>query len=81
MIKDTIVQFVCFATNLGADKFIPEWEHYAKKIDLKKEPNLLELAGNTKNKFQYISQHEWPNRDFHFSFMNERKSDFLLKIR
>ncbi|MBI5858571.1 MAG: hypothetical protein HZB42_13105 [Sphingobacteriales bacterium] len=74
--KDSIVQFVCFATNLTPDLFIPEWESFAKKLRHKKqEPNLLELASEAKNKFRYISQHVWPDRDFHFSFMNERKSE------
>lgn len=78
--KDTIVQFVCFTTNLGTDEFITEWERYAKKLQHKKqELNLLELAVEAKNKFRYISQHIWSDRDFHFSFMNKKRSGFFTE--
>ncbi len=76
MIKDTIVQFVCFVTNLELDEFAPKWEQYAKRLmNKKQEPNLQQQVTKSKNKFRYISQHEWPDRDFHFSFMNERTSE------
>lgn len=76
MIKDTIVQFVCFITKLGPDQFISEWEPFAKRLQHKRqEPCLLELTGETKNKFRFISKHEWPDRDFHFSFLGEKKSE------
>ncbi|MEO7982585.1 MAG: hypothetical protein ABI688_00760 [Bacteroidota bacterium] len=76
MTKDTIIQFVCFITNLELDAFIAKWEPYAKKLLHKKEePNLQQLVTASKNKFRYISQHEWPDRDFTFTFMNERKSE------
>jgi hypothetical protein len=76
MIKDPIVQFVCFVTDLGLDEFLPEWERYAKRLMNKKcEPVLQQSVRGSKSRFRYISQHEWPNADFHFSFMNERKSE------
>lgn len=76
MIKQPIVQFVCFVTDLGPDEFLPEWESYAGKLMTKKcEPVLQQLVSGSKSKFRYISQHEWPDADFHFSFMNERKSE------
>jgi hypothetical protein len=82
MIKDSIIQFVCFTTNLGTGEFIAEWEPYAKKLHPKrKEPNLLEQAGNGKNKFRYLSRHEWSDRDFHFSFLNEKKSELFTENR
>jgi hypothetical protein len=76
MKKDTIVQFVGFATTLNLDTFAPLWERYAKKLATKKtEATLQQLGPETKNKFKYISQHEWPDKDLQFSFMNEKKSD------
>ncbi len=76
MKKDTIFQFVCFITNLELDEFVPKWEHYAKRLMNKKtEPALLQLVAGTKNRFRYISQHEWPDQDFQFSFMDERRSE------
>ena len=78
MIKDTIVQFVCFITNLELDEFAPEWERYAQKLLIKKvEPALLQQVAVTKNKFRYISKHEWPERDFNFSFINDRPSKYF----
>ncbi len=76
MIKDTIVQFVCFVTNLKLDEFAPKWERYAEKLIHKKsEPVLQQHAAETKTKFRYVSQHEWPDRDFHFIFTNEKRSE------
>jgi hypothetical protein len=76
MIKDTIVQFVCFITKLDLDEFAPKWERYAKRLmDKKNEPVLQQQLAGIKTKFQYVSQHEWPNRDFDFTFMNEKKSE------
>ena len=76
MKKDTIFQFVCFITNLGQDEFAPKWEQYAKRLNIKKaEPSLQQLVPGTKSRFRYISRHEWPDQDFQFSFMDERKSE------
>ena len=76
MKKDTIVQFVCFVTDHDLDAFGTEWENYAKKfIHKKTEPLLQQQAGETKNKFRYVSKHEWPTSDFQFKFMNERRSE------
>jgi hypothetical protein len=76
MKKDTIVQFVCFVTNLELDEFAPLWERYSKRPGNKKnDQTLQQLMTETKNKFRYISQHEWPDGDFHFTFMTERRSE------
>ena len=78
MIKNTIVQFVCFITNLELDEFIPEWERYTQKLLTKNaEPALMQQVATTKCKFSYISQHEWPERDFHFTFINDRPSKYF----
>ncbi len=78
MIKDTIVQFVCFLTNLELDEFSPEWERYGDQLKSKKaEPILLQQVSVKKNKFRYVSAHIWPERDFHFTFINERPSKYF----
>jgi hypothetical protein len=76
MKKDTIVQFVCFITNLQLDEFAPLWERYAKRLTNKKTGSALhQQAAETKTKFRYISQHEWTDGDFNFTFMNDRRSE------
>lgn len=76
MKKDTIVQFVCFVTNLDLEEFAPNWERYAKRfINKNADAVLQEQVIQSKNKYRYVSKHEWPQRDFQFSFMNEKKSE------
>ena len=76
MKKESIIQFVCFITNMEPDVFAPKWEHYAKRLMNKKtEPSLLQQVPGTKSRFRYLSQHEWPDKDFQFSFMDERRSE------
>ena len=76
MKKDTLYQFVCFATNLNIDVFSPEWERFAKKLKGKKnEPGLQQQAADSKARYRYVSQHEWPDHDFNFKFMGDRKSE------
>lgn len=78
MKKDTIVQFVGFITNLDLDEFAPKWEGYAQKLMNKKvQPVLQHQVAGAKSKFQYISRHEWSDSDFHFSFMNEKLSEYF----
>jgi hypothetical protein len=78
MIKDNIVQFVCYITNLEEEKFIPEWEEYAKKEMFKKqEPVLLQQEAGSKSRFRFLSQHQWPSGDTHFSFKDEKKSSYF----
>jgi hypothetical protein len=75
MKKDTIIQFVCFITNLRPDEFVPAWESYARRLMNKKTEPVLQQLTASKNKFRYISYHEWPGNDFHFSFMLGRNSE------
>lgn len=76
MKKDIIYQFVCFITNLELEEFAPKWEHYAKRLTNKKtEPALQQQVNGTKNRYRYLSQHAWPDQDFQFSFMDERRSE------
>ncbi len=74
MKKSTIVQFVCFVTSLQAEEFAPKWERYASKLLHSPESALQQQVG-TKTKYQYLSQHEWQDQDFLFSFMNETRSE------
>ncbi len=75
--KKNIVQFVCFETNLEFDKFIVNWEHYAKKFESKEvKTNLLEQV-NSKSKFRYVSQHMAPQDELQFTFMKEKRSVIL----
>jgi len=73
MKKDTISQFVCFITNLEFEEFVSRWEPYAKRFMNKKVETTLQQLGETKSRFKYISQHEWPQEDFQFAFMEGRK--------
>ena len=74
MKKDTIVQFVCFVTNLDLEEFAPNWERYAKRFISKNADAVLqEQVVQSKTKYRYVSKHEWSQRDFQFSFMNEKK--------
>jgi hypothetical protein len=73
MKNDTIFQFVCFITNLDFEAFAPRWEHYAKRFMRKNVETTLQQQSETKGRFKYISQHEWPQEDFQFAFMEERK--------
>ncbi len=76
MKKDTIIQFVCFVTELETDEFMPKWERYAGGLMNKPaEPVLHQLVTAAKKKFRYISQHEGPEGDFLFNFMKERHSE------
>ena len=80
MEKETIVQFVCFVTDHDLNRFGPEWENYAKRfINKRVEPLLQQQIGEAKTKFRYISKHEWPNSDFQFKFMNERRSEHFTE--
>ncbi|HKO79075.1 MAG TPA: hypothetical protein VJU78_01710 [Chitinophagaceae bacterium] len=74
MKKNTIVQFVCFTTDLELDDFVPKWERYAKRLMIHNPETTLQQA-ETKSKFRYISQHEWQEGDFHFTFMNQKRSE------
>ena len=44
-------------------------------MNKKTEPSLLQQVPGKKSRFRYLSQHEWPDQDFQFSFMDERRSE------
>ncbi|MEP6674819.1 MAG: hypothetical protein ABJA78_06680 [Ferruginibacter sp.] len=74
MKKNTIVQFVGFITNLGFDEFAAQWEIFVKRFSNKHSTmSLQESVG--KSRFKYISQHEWPQEDFQFAFVQKKGAD------
>ena len=74
MKKNTIVQFVCFVTNLNFDDFTTPWEMFVKRFPSKNSiMNLQETVG--KSRFKYISQHQWPQEDFQFAFVQKKGND------
>ncbi len=74
MKKDTIYQFVCFVTALGPDDFAPQWEKFAKRLKVSKaDAPLVQQTSGSKNRFRYISTHEWSEQDIQFSFMTNKK--------
>lgn len=75
MKKNTIVQFVCFVTDLDLDGFTPKWERYAQRLMTHNPETTLQEQAGVKSKFRYISQHEWQEGDFHFTFMNQKQSE------
>lgn len=78
MNNDTIVQFVCFVTNLAADQFVPKWKYFAQKLVVDQfKPELQEKLAKTTTKFRYISQHECGGDNFYFSFMKGRASEYF----
>ncbi|MEO6404775.1 MAG: hypothetical protein ABIY51_13050 [Ferruginibacter sp.] len=78
MINNSIVQFVCFITQLKPESFAPDWEHYAQTLANKKtELFLFEQMTESKNKFRYISQHVWPEADFNHLLANEKPSKYF----
>lgn len=74
MKKDSIVQFVCFATKLEPEDFNPLWKEFAKvsKADI---VDLYEVQKKEKNRFRYISRMGSKDSDFRFAFMKGRNSD------
>src|SRR5436190_16571780 len=74
MKKDTLVQFVCFITDLDFSELITKWEFYADQFINTNSHMTLQEKFESKCKFKYVSQHESPDRDFEFAFMKGRNS-------
>src|SRR3954471_3301493 len=75
MQQDTVVQFVCFETNVGFDEFVPRWEYYAKGFASKDVEVTLQEQTTTKNRFKYVSQQKCREDNFQFAFMKGRNSE------
>ena len=50
MEKRSIVQFVCFVTNLEFEEFASKWEHYAKQFATDSTGIMLQKADNGQKK-------------------------------
>ena len=74
MKKDTLVQFVCFVTDLDFSEFIAKWDFYASQFIGSHSQMTLQERFDSKSKYKYVSQHECPDRDFEFAFMKGRNS-------
>lgn len=74
MKKDSIVQFVCFQTDVALDTFVGAWEQYSKSLGKGIEVSLQQQA-LSKNKFKYVSRHVGPKDDFRFVFVKGRKPE------
>jgi hypothetical protein len=74
MKKDTLVQFVCFVTDLDFSEFITKWEFYAAQFMNTHSQMTLQEKFESRSKYKYVSQHECPDRDFEFAFMKGRNS-------
>jgi hypothetical protein len=75
MKQQTIIQFVGFATSMGIEEFIPEWESYTGNFKGTKTTALL-YREKIKNKkgFGYISKIEWQQNDFNSTLANNQKA-------
>lgn len=74
MKPNSIVQFECFDTSVPPDEFILRWQYYAER-SVGEDIQVTLLQADAKNKFKYISQHEYAADDFHFLFMKGRPSE------
>lgn len=76
MKKDTIVQFICFASKLDKEEFIPLWSEFAKKYkNPSGEINLFEVSQEKKSRFRYVCRITGSASDFRFAFMKGRNSE------
>src|SRR5215212_525009 len=77
MKKNSIVQFVCFQTDLSLDTFIQSWEQYAKSLG-KDVDVLLHKQQSGKKKFKYVSRHTSSQDDFRFVFVKGKKPEHFV---
>jgi len=74
MKKDSIVQFVCFTTDLPFTEFVTVWDFYATQFNSSLSHLKLHEQFDSKSKFKYISQHERQGKEFEFAFMKGRSA-------
>lgn len=78
MRNNQIVQFVSFITSSEPETFLPAWKKYAREeMFPKNEPILLQRQSGSRNKFQYLSRHSWPEGEDCFSFKTSRKQGYF----
>lgn len=73
MKKDSIIQFICFDTNIEYNEFAGIMENYIRKNKQEKE-EIMVLKTN-KGRFRYVSRHIAPSGDFRFVFNKGRNND------
>ena len=73
-IKDSIVQFVCYETNMNTEEFVVQWERFTKRFLSKGIEVTLQEQMAVKNKFKFVSRNVWPQDSFQFVFMEGRLS-------
>ena len=73
-IKDAIVQFVCYETNMNTEEFVMQWERFTKRFLNKGIEVTLQEQMFARNKFRFISRNVWPQDSFQFVFMEGRLS-------
>ena len=74
MKKDSIVQFVCFMTDLPFAEFVSTWDFYTSQFTDSPSDLKLHEQFDSKSKFKYISQHERQGKEFEFAFMKGRNA-------
>ncbi|MGZ5190654.1 MAG: hypothetical protein ACXWCZ_06505 [Flavisolibacter sp.] len=77
MKKNSIVQFVCFQTELELNTFIVSWEQYSKSLG-KDVDVLLHQQQSGKKKFKYVSRHTSAQDDFRFVFVKGKKPEHFV---
>lgn len=81
MTSNSIIHFIGFVTRLESEKFIPAWEQYAKKeMFRKKAPLLLQQDNGSRNKYNFLSLHIWPETETHFSFTKSDKAGYFHEM-
>jgi hypothetical protein len=73
MAKDIVFQFVCFDTGIDSNEFLQQWEQLMNGVRPKGSRTDMLYKAVTKTKFNYISQHQWPQDDFQFVFKKDRR--------
>lgn len=68
MEEDNIIQFVGFNTDFGHEEFYTQWEYYSGTLGTVPDTTILQQGAGTKNKFEYLSQHEFQEQGLKFAF-------------
>jgi len=72
----SIVQFVCFQTQLAREAFLARWEPFAKSfMDKGLERIVLADRDAAADGFAFISRNEWPEDRFGAAFLGQLPAD------
>lgn len=79
MNKDSIIQFVCFETNIDVNEFLSAWEKYFQKAIIKPGENNLKEQMLSKGRYRYVSKHiSSQDDDFKFVFSRQKQSQMIF---